>query len=319
LPGGGELGRRLIGATLLIGLVAAALVADALLFKRDVGVHVLLLVGTALAYNEFCNLCESREIRPFRVFGIVGCLMLVILHWFSMPHWRTLAAGNSAPLLAESYSLAHSLVDGAFIALIMVMFLRQAFIRDSGDALPAVGTSLLGVLYVWFLPSFLIRIRNLGGAEWLITGQNLMIATIVVAKSADVGAYLFGRKLGRHKLIPRISPSKSLEGAFFGMASSVGAAFLMRWWGLLPEFGPAGVRAFGIAETLAFGLLVGLTGMCGDLFESILKRSGRTKDSSRMLPGYGGVLDVLDSVIMSAPPAYLFLRMVAGFTMGGAG
>jgi len=313
-----ELGKRLRAAAILLAVIAAALGADVYLFKRDVGLLVVCTVAMAFAYNEFCSLCESWGTRPFRGFGIVGCVLLLFVQWGTLPHCRVLDDGSWAPLFAATYQQARPVLDVAVIVAIFVVFLRQAFIKDPKDALPALGMTILGAIYCWYLPSFLFRIRHLGGANWLTVGHGLLIAVIFVSKMADVGAYFFGKKFGRHKLIPRISPGKSIEGAVFGLACSVGMAFALRGLEILPSVRPDGLPAFGVPETVAFGLLVGGTGMCGDLFESILKRSGGHKDSSRMLPGYGGVLDVLDSVIISAPPAYLFLRLVTGLTMSGA-
>jgi phosphatidate cytidylyltransferase len=319
LAGRTELGKRLRAAMVLLAIFAAGLNADVFLFKRDICFLLLFTVAASFAFNEFCDLCEAWGIKPFRGFGIGGCIFLVLVQWCTLPHGRLLPDGTWAPLLAADYQKARPVLDAAVIVLIFVMFLRQAFIKDSSNALPALGMTLLGVVYVWFLAGFLLRIRHLGGDDWVVTGHGLLVATIFVSKVADVGAYFGGKKFGRHKLIPRISPGKSIEGAVFGLCSSVVMAFALLALGILPARTPGGAPAFGAAETVAFGLLVGGTGMCGDLFESILKRSGRHKDSSRMLPGYGGVLDVVDSVIISAPPAYLFLRLVAGLTMSGGG
>ncbi len=313
-----DLGKRLRAALILLAFIAGSLSADIYIFRRDVGLLMLIALAMGFAYNEFCNLCESWGTRAFRGFGVIGCVVLLLVQWGTLPHCRVLDDGSWAPLFADTYHQARPVLDVAVIVAIFVVFLRQAFIKDAKDALPALGMTILGAIYCWYLPGFLFRIRHLGGEDWLATGHGLLIAVIFVSKIADVGAYFFGKKFGRHKLIPRISPGKSIEGAIFGLVCSVGMAFALWGLGVLPETRPDGWPAFGIAETVAFGLLVGGTGMCGDLFESILKRSGGHKDSSRMLPGYGGVLDVVDSVIISAPPAYLFLRLVTGLTMSGA-
>jgi len=290
-----DLSRRLRSALVLLAVVALGLNLDAFWLRRDACFAAVVALIVALTYSEFCNLCEARGIRTFRVLGTVGCLGLFVLHWLTLPN-------------VLSRPLPRSVLDAGLVVLIFAVFLRQAFIKDARDALPAVGMTLLGVLYLWFLPSFMLRIRHLGGADWLVTGHNLFVALVFVAKISDVGAYFFGRKFGRTKLIPRISPAKSLEGALFGLASSVGMAFALWGLGALPRI--------TAQEALAFGLLVGVTGQCGDLLESIFKRSGGHKDSAKLLPGYGGLLDVMDSLIISAPPAYLFLRLVGGLRMG---
>lgn len=301
MAGPTELGKRLRAALAVLALLAAGMLADLYILQTDLCLMLFGAVVLGFAFNEYCNLCEQRGTRTFRVLGICGSIGLLFLQWLTMPQGRT-------PVW-DSYEKGRAVVDAALVVLVFGMFLRQAFIKDSSDALPAIGMTLLGVFYLWFLPGFLYRIRHLGGQDWLLTGHNLFLATVIVAKISDVGAYFGGRKFGRHKLIPRISPGKSIEGAVCGLASSVVAALLLRSLGMFPD-------RVGVAAALGFGVLVGGTGMCGDLVESMLKRSGGAKDSSRMLPGYGGVLDVVDSVIISAPPAYLFLRVVADLRMG---
>jgi len=180
------------------------------------------------------------------------------------------------------------------------------------------------------------RLRIMQSNGGIISADSARILAARTALSGPaggvVGAFEVARRAGFEQVITfdmggtstdvSLCPGQiqeTMEGAVAGLVCSVAMAFGLRAIGVLPVVGPGGRAAFGIAETVAFGLLVGGTGMCGDLFESILKRSGGHKDSSRMLPGYGGVLDVVDSVIISAPPAYLFLRLVTGMTMSGVG
>lgn len=293
---GTELSNRLRAGMVVLGIILLAMTADILWMGRDVLFTIVFAVAMVVAFNEFCNLCEAWGIRTFRVLGSIACLGMLALHWMSLPN-----------VLPRGQELSPGVRDAGMVVLLFGVFLRQAFIKDAKDALPAVGMTLLGVLYICFLPSFLIRIRHLGGADWLVTGHNLMVAVVFISKISDVGAYFFGKRFGRIKLIPRISPGKSIEGAVFGLVCSVGMAFGFRALDVLP---------WNAWETLAFGLLIGTTGQCGDLLESIFKRSGQHKDSGATLPGYGGVLDVVDSLVASAPAAYLFLRVVGGLRMG---
>src|SRR5262249_4644337 len=143
----------------------------------------------------------------------------------------------------------------------------------------------------------LIQLRWLDG-PW--HGTIPLLALVATAKGADTGAYTFGRILGRHKLWPRLSPKKTVEGALGGMFVGVLASVLVfgfaRW--VVPS------RAPSWSDAIGFGLLVGAAAQLGDLMESMIKRDCARKDASATLPGFGGVLDVLDSLLFAGPVAY---------------
>jgi phosphatidate cytidylyltransferase len=126
-----------------------------------------------------------------------------------------------------------------------------------------------------------------------------------VPKCCDIGAYSMGRLFGRHKMTPILSPKKTWEGAAGGLAAAVLVTMAM------DRFGPALLHRNPALE-IAFGLTVGLAGMLGDLAESLLKRDCARKDASSAVPGFGGVLDVVDAVIFAAPVAYTWLALVNG-------
>jgi phosphatidate cytidylyltransferase len=123
-----------------------------------------------------------------------------------------------------------------------------------------------------------------------------------VPKCGDIGAYFTGRLLGRHRMTPVLSPKKTWEGAAGGLAAAVLAAIGIDRLG--PE---AGLRGDWVREVL-FGLSLGVAGMFGDLAESLIKRDCRQKDASHVVPGFGGVLDVVDAVLFAAPVAYWWLK-----------
>jgi phosphatidate cytidylyltransferase len=176
----------------------------------------------------------------------------------------------------------------------LFLFLLQFFHKDNSQALVGISLTLFGVLYIsWFL-SFLIKIRFLeGGMLWIAY-------LLAVTKAGDIGAYTAGTLFGRHSLIPHISPKKSVEGMIGGLAGSVLVSFLLR------KFLPLD---FILVHVLVLGLLIGAVGQIGDLSESLMKRFCKAKDSGGLLPGMGGFLDAVDSIIFTAPIFYFHLKI----------
>jgi phosphatidate cytidylyltransferase len=186
--------------------------------------------------------------------------------------------------------------------------------------LPTIACTLLGVLYVPFLLMFLVWLSfrwtpTSGLAPLSATATSLVLYLIVVVKASDVGAYFVGSSIGRHKMFPRISPGKTWEGLAGGLASGILASAVCFWF-LRGRVTCTGSVEFG-KLTLSFfhawilgGLLAGI-GVIGDLVESLLKRSAGLKDSGRLFPGMGGILDVLDSLLFAAPALYFYMRWCA--------
>jgi phosphatidate cytidylyltransferase len=171
--------------------------------------------------------------------------------------------------------------------------------RRPGGTVVNVALAVFGVAYVGVLLSFTLQLRMLGGP---VTGMLNLIALIAVVKMSDVGAYAVGRLIGRHKMAPVLSPGKTVEGAAAALVFACATAwfvytYLPLWLGCNRPQHPFG--------WMFYGLTVGAAGMLGDLAESLLKRDLGAKDSSTWLPGFGGVLDLLDSILYAAPVAYL--------------
>jgi phosphatidate cytidylyltransferase len=168
----------------------------------------------------------------------------------------------------------------------------------------------LSVLYVGGLMGMLVQLRlvepyGFGLGPW---GQLLpLLSLIATVKLSDTMQYTFGRIFGKHKVAPTLSPGKTWEGTIGGIGSatlisSVGIAYIIQ--------GTAGMQPALLAKPAAFALAVTIVGIIGDLAESMLKRDAGVKDSSDWLPGFGGVLDILDSLLLAAPVAYLFWAVV---------
>lgn len=138
-------------------------------------------------------------------------------------------------------------------------------------------------------------------------GKECLFTLLLITWIGDSGAYIIGTKWGRRKLIPRISPKKSIEGAGGGLVFSLLAALLTRWFFVIPLaskwFNPLDLS---ITHYVVLGLLLGAVGQVGDLAESLLKRDANVKDSSRIIPGHGGLLDVIDSLLFTAPVMYYY-------------
>jgi phosphatidate cytidylyltransferase len=157
---------------------------------------------------------------------------------------------------------------------------------------------LFGILYVGITLSTLVATRAMPGGELLI------LFVLLVTWAADTGAYYAGTMWGRHLLAPAISPKKSYEGLIGGAVLALGVSLLAQIW-LLPQW--------SVLDAIALGLLLTATGLLGDLCESAIKRSVGVKDSGNLLPGHGGMLDRIDSLLFTAPTFYYYVIVVHGF------
>ena len=183
--------------------------------------------------------------------------------------------------------------------------------RKTERAMETFALSFAGFWYVAVLLSFLVRLEF----EWKVyedwhtnyTGRLMLLLFVVLVKSADIGGYAFGRLFGRHKLIPAISPGKTWEGLAGCYAVSLlfglGMWYVFHAW-FSEEFGQ---MRFPLVHSLVLPVLLTTTGLFGDLAESLIKRSVGVKDSSARFPGMGGILDILDSLLFSAPFMYAYV------------
>ena len=190
-------------------------------------------------------------------------------------------------------------VSSAAILVLLSSLLFHSRNRSVEGAVAAAGAELLAFVYLGLMFGFVLAIRR-EHPVWVL------LWIILVTKSCDIGAYFTGKSIGRHKLIPWLSPGKTWEGLAGGvlLAAAVGAGGA---WVLRESFGVAGIPLW---SGLAAGAVFGVTGQLGDLIESLFKRDAGIKDAGAVLPGFGGVLDVLDSPLLVAPVAYWWLHAV---------
>ena len=178
------------------------------------------------------------------------------------------------------------------IALSGILFLKV----NLKDSLTGVSVLIFGVLYVPWTLGHLISLRS------LINGQNLIFSVLIITWAVDTGAYYTGKSLGRHKLSPVVSPGKTVEGAIGGIIAALGAALLARKLFL---------SELTLNNAILIGLVSGVISQIGDLSESLLKRSAGVKDSGGIIPGHGGMLDRVDSLIFTIPTFYYYILYFA--------
>jgi len=274
-------------------LLIAALAALVWLDHRAAvaGVWLLPLVGVlaVLATDETLSLAAQAGLRPMRLAVFGGNLALVAGVWIA---FRAGAGANGA------LALVVPLLGTAILALCVA---EMARFRQPGGAIGNIAAGVFALVYVGGMFALLVHLRLAGGVAALV-------AFIVTVKMGDTGAYVVGRLLGRHKLAPTVSPGKTVEGAVGHLAGACLGAWASSVW-LTPLFAsPPQATGLLPCPWLWFGLLVGVAGMLADLAESLIKRDVGAKDSSAWMPGFGGVLDILDSLLLAAPVGWLCWR-----------
>jgi len=284
---------RLWIGTLLIGLGVLLLAEDRWFAPWFPILFVCFVAGSLLATRELL-LILPEDIRPSvrLTLGVIG-LMAMLNWWPAFQQTRELQPG-----IRVAHLIGACVVCGTIAAFLLEMW---RFRGPGGGTLRVALTAFI-LVYLGVLPSFLAQIRGLPEQYSTLA----LALTVFVPKGNDIGAYftgkfLTGRILGRHRMAPRLSPSKTWQGAIGGLLAAVAVAIGVN------EFGR--VLRGGWFEAAAFGLVVGVAGVLGDLSESLIKRDLQKKDASRALPGFGGVLDLVDSLLFAAPVAYLWFRV----------
>lgn len=295
---------RLLSASVLIGIVVLLLWLD---HQRPVagvvGIWLLPLllfftIGTALDVIRLI-LGSGRSIDRTAVLLATAIIPLAAY----VPSLWPLLMGRAYPAdcpLGRSGWVVAAAVMGVFIVLLREMARYDAGRR--GEAIERTFTGVFVSCYVGIPMAVLVAIVNLGQGAW---GLAALISMAAATKSADAGAYFSGRALGRHKLIPHLSPGKTWEGAVGGVTTAVIVSYGCLFW-LIPALAEVAQRP-PIWGPLVFGVACAVAGMIGDLAESLVKRETGAKDSGKTLPGLGGVWDVSDSLIAAVVPAWVLL------------
>ena len=208
--------------------------------------------------------------------------------------WLAAVAGaGSVPVIyMQQEALLIPLLGGTVLVLGVLFLLRQP---DISQVHHRLGWLCLGLFYLPFLLAHLLLLR------FLPDGRAWIFLTLIVIMICDTLAYFVGSNLGKHKLSPAVSPNKSIEGGVGGLVGSV-LVVLLAGYTFLPQI--------GLFDGIVVGLLLGVVGQLGDLFESLLKRATGVKDSGNLIPGHGGLLDRLDSLLFAFPVVYCLAKYV---------
>src|SRR5687768_5850140 len=254
-----------------------------------VGLLALLLIILPTATVELARLFTAERVRPYRIISVAGSAAL-IGHAF-------------ATQFQEFKDVAASVL--AFIIVFVMLFaaLRRAWARQTQDAILHMAGTVLATLYLGGLAWFLMALR-VKGAQHVSGSTMLVLMILLCVKFTDIGAYFGGRALGRRKLIPWLSPGKTWEGLAFGLLTAAAVGALCS-----PLISPKAGYSLPWWKGAIFGAVIGGIGQLGDLLESLMKRDAEVKDSGRLIPGFGGVLDVIDSPLLAAPFAYLLFSL----------
>jgi phosphatidate cytidylyltransferase len=258
--------------------------------------------ATLASARELIRLLDATTAKPAAAAVYGGVMVLLVANW--APHivneverWGA-PAGVDLPHdpLASVHVMSWSL--WAFVSVVMVTLVRQALrFKRAGTTMATIAGTVLAITYIGLLGAFIFQMRWLEG---FYHGLIPLASLVAASKGADTGAYTIGRLAGRHKLWPELSPNKTIEGALGGALFGVGfvlivtavCRFILR------------VPTLTWTAAIGFGVLVSTAAQLGDLMESMIKRDCAQKDASNTVPGFGGVLDVVDSMLFAAPVAY---------------
>ena len=297
LPSKGQVFLRRLASTAILWTLILAALFSGNRFVSD-GVFILLVALLALAgLVEFYGIAEKRGMVSFKVSGVIGGLLLMVGTFLNVTGHL---GDNKSPARVNDFETSF------LILFVLGLCVRQFVSRRNVAGITAIATTLFGLMYVPWLLNFIQKISFFPfppGAP-ADAGKYFLLYFILVTKFSDMGAYAVGSLIGRHKLIPRISPAKTWEG--FGGAILVSTAASLAF---VYCFG-AKLVGMNYLHAAILGVVLSVAAVIGDLIESLFKREAGVKDSGKLFPGIGGILDLLDSLLFNAPLMYLYLRHV---------
>jgi len=233
---------------------------------------ITLLAGFGL--NELYSMARKRGFEPSFILGFI----LTSYFIFST--------------IYDLYNLKYD-KNIIIIFVIILFFIIQIFKKDYSRLLPNISISIFGSIYLGYLFSFILKIK------YLPNGNYYLLSLLFITWINDTAAYLIGTKFGKNRIFPRISPKKSIEGSIGGIIFSTISVFMLKNW-----------LSLTFTRLIFLGLVIAIMAQLGDLFESMLKRGSEVKDSGNLIPGHGGILDCLDSLLFTAPVFYFYITFL---------
>lgn len=266
--------KRSLSGIIYVALIVACVILGGWWF------NALLLLFTILGVVEFHSLVDKSVSKKTSVVPLVTDLLASV-----------------ALVLGMSYSLAFLAI---FILCLIVRLIAQLYIHEDAP-LVRLAYSYMGVFYIALPLGLLGFIMEMLGED---IAKALLLTMFVMIWLNDTGAFLVGSSMGRHKLFPSVSPKKSWEGAIGGVIFSIGAAFVVKY--CFPDY----FDSVTIVQLCVMGLIVGIISIWGDLVESMIKRTLHVKDSGNLIPGHGGILDRIDSLLLVAPAVAVYFFII---------
>ena len=240
---------------------------------------IIVAILGLLAAFEFYRMVTASKIAPLTCFGLIWTLLFIL-----------------SPHLNYDFLTPSLLTSGVMISLIWLLLRRQKEESFIGWA-----WTMAGILYIGWLLSYLVALRGLDD------GRNWVLLALFATFGSDTAAFFIGRALGRHRLAPSISPGKTWEGAIGGIFGAIIVSLLFTLPTLFTLPNSLYLQDFSYWQAILLGLLVSIFGQLGDLVESLLKRNMEVKDSGKLLPGHGGFLDRIDSIVFAGIVVYYYV------------
>lgn len=290
---------RRLGSSVVLWSVALWII-----FSGFVPGFMLLVSGLSLlGLWEYYRMLDHKKLPNFK---IIGMLCGALLSTGSFFYYGRVVQGTMAPFASRVYDFEVA----TLLLFMLVVFARQMF-QKTRDVSPleTMAYTVFGLFYVPWLFSFVTKIIFLLPRDAVtnsVTGHWYVLWLVLVTKFSDMGAYVTGSLIGKHPLIPHISPKKTWEGFFGALAFSAAGGY-----GLVALM-PQKLSYLSPTHAIVLGVVLGFAAIIGDLAESIIKRTCDVKDSGNMLPGIGGALDLIDSILFTAPLMFFYLRFVVG-------
>lgn len=262
---------------IIVALIGAPLIIGAL-YMGNIFFLIILGIIALISQKEYYDLALAKGLNPNKTVGQIFAVMILFSYYFHLESdlINVLILATLASVFAEIYAKHDSPMLNTSVTLFSLIY----------------PVTLIGTLYP--LREIDTTINDIG--------FNLVLALFLGVWLSDTAAYFFGKAFGKHKLIERISPKKTWEGAIAGFSTSLFTMFLLKQIGFLDS-------SYSNIDISVFAIFTGIGGQFGDLFESMIKRDAGVKDSGSILPGHGGMLDRFDGVIFAAPLMYIYILL----------